>query len=491
MMKENPKTAIFIAYVTYALGQLCFVTYNILIFRQFSLEEVGAYGLIISIVTFIAFALDLGISQTLVRGFSQHTLSLSQAVTAAMVLRIPLLGVGLAAFGIWLSLSSGQVAKESFLLLPAVFSQFLIGLRTIATSWLRAHDRQNIGNVLNTLQPVGYFSVAGLLLVCHAFRLFPLFFGILLVEIIITGLSFAVIKNLATPSGINKSMGFTEVRAALAAIWKPSLIFFVVSFWATIQSRLDWIMVYAYGSKTELAYYSLANKVYELFESGISVMINTIFPWMCRMLLSGEQKPRMVIGFKGIIFLGTLLAAATALYLPGFLSIFWGNKFDQANTLIFWLMCGACLNNLCTMMYYLLIADGKERYFLIIVTIPAILQIISNIVLIPRYGNYGAVISMLILINASFLLISIACIKNRLVNYISLYKNTMIITIIIIIMFFIKTELQSSYLFSALFFLVALCFGSLILFSKQERSLILVDLRGFLRLISPKTGKNT
>lgn len=491
MIKEDPKSTIFFAYATYALGQLCFVGFNILIFRQFSLEEVGTYGLIISIVTFVAFALDLGISQTLVRGFSQHTLTLSQAVTAALALRLPVLGLGLAGFGVWLFLAPSSGAREAapFLLL-AVFAQFLMGLRTIATSWLRAHDRQNVANVLNVVQPVGYLAAAILLLACRAFQLLPLFAGILVVESCLTVLSGFVVRNIRMPPAINRKIAFANLRASLAAIWKPSLIFFVVSFWATIQSRLDWILVYGYGSKTELAYYSLANKVYELFESGISVIINTVFPWMCKLLVSGDQNPRMLIGFKGIAFMATILAAAAALYVPGLLTVFWGDKFSQANNLIFLLMCGACLNNLCSLMYHLFIAAGKEKYFLIICSVPAIFQIMANFLLIPKYGNYGAAISMLILITSSFLLISIVCIRDKLAEYISLSKNTLILVLVIAVMVLFKQQLQQSYFQTTLFLITVLFLGYRVLFSKQERSLVLADLREVLSSLGPGPGKH-
>jgi O-antigen/teichoic acid export membrane protein len=418
-------------------------------------------------------------------------LTLPQAVTAALALRLPVLGLGLAGFGVWLFVNPGSGVREAAaLLLLAVVSQFLIGLRTIATSFLRAHDRQNGANILNVLQPVGYFAVVISLLTSRVFQLLPLFAGILLVEICLTVLSVFVVKNIQMPPTICKRIAFSDLRASLAAIWKPSLIFFVVSFWATIQSRLDWIMVYGYGSKTELAYYSLANKVYEVFESGVSVVINTVFPWMCKLLMSGDKNPRMLVGFKGIAFLATFLAAATALYFPGLLTIFWGEKFDQANNLVFLLMCGACLNNLCSVMYYLLIAAGKEKYFLVICPVPAIFQIVANILLIPKYGNHGAAISMLILITTSFLLISIVCIKNKLAEYISLSKNTIIVSLVIAGMVFFKQQLQQSYFHTTLFLITTLFLGSMILFSKQERSLVLAELREALSSLSPRIGKH-
>jgi O-antigen/teichoic acid export membrane protein len=485
MIKENPGTTILIAYLTYILGQLGFVGFNILIFRQFSLEEVGVYGLIISIVAFAGFAFDLGITQTLVRGFSQHILSLSQAVAAALVLRLPLLGLALLAFFIWLHRTPTSGMGEGPALLLAVFSQFLVSFRTIAVSWLKGHNRQNISNFLTSLHPLGYLAIAVVLICMRKFRLLSLFSGLLVVEILLTALSFLTIRKLEAAASVDKSLALTDLRAALSALWKPSLIFFLVSFWAVVQSRLDWLLLYALGSETELAYYSLANKAYEVFESGVMVLINTAFPWLCKMLTAGEKNPRITIGFKGLAFASSILAVGAALWLPDFLTIFWGNKFAKAHNLIFLLMCGAGLSTLCSLMYYLLVASHQEKYFLLTSTVSALSQITANLIFIPKYGSYGAVIGMLVLIIVSFLMLSLISMKNRLSEYLGLGKNTVLLLVLILAVSVYGEVLKASYINTALFLIIFAGVGTLTLFSKQERSMVLEDLQGalgFLRL---------
>lgn len=483
MITENPKTAIFVAYLAYGLGQLGLVGFNILLFRQFSLEEVGAYGLIVSLATFAGFAFDLGITQTLVRAFSQNVVSFSQAVSAALALRLPVLGLGLFTLPIWLTKVPSSGFWERLALLLAISAQFLMSFRAIAVSWLRAHNCQNLGNILNSLPSLGYLGIAVFLILLYNFRLVPLFSGLLLLEIAITLLSFWWVKKIQMTNFVPNRGG--NLRSGLGALWKPSLIFFSVSFWAVVQSRLDWILVYALSSEIELAYYSLANKVYEVFESGVAVAITTTLPWVCKMMVSGEKNPRLMVGFKGIALASSISAVTAALWLPGFLSLFWGDKFAKADDLIFLLMCGAGLSTLCSLMYYLLVASNKEKYFLITGSVPALCQILANIILIPRYGNYGAVAGMLVLITTSFFLLSLICIKNHLIEHLGLFKNTMLLFVLIFAALLFGKYLKQSFVHTMIFFIVAAALGTLILFSKQERAIIVGELKGTFGFLWP------
>ena len=447
MIKEDPKTTILIASLTHLAGVLFQVGFTILVFRQFSLEEVGTYGLIMSIVAFVGFALDMGISQTLIRGFSQNALNLSQALIGSVVLRIPLLVLGLGALTYWIFRADSPGPSEVQLLVLAILAQILIGFRAIATAWLRAHDRQNIANLLTLLQPIGYFSIGILLLFWQTFNLFQFLLGIVMVEFLITGFSYKAIPKIQLRGFTGTYLSYEYIRESLTLIWKPSLVFLVVGFWAVIQNRMDWIMVYVYGSKTHLAYYSLANKAYEFFDAGFCMVIQTSFPWMCKIIMAGEKNPRMIIGFKGIAFLGMITALATALWLPGFLTVFWGDKFAEANSLIFFLMCAACLNPATSLLYHLHVAAGKEKYLLITSTFPALSQLIANLIFIPRYGYYGAIIGMIILILTSFILLSISSLKNRIADSLAIPKMTVIFLFLIIFMVIMQNYIKQSAIF--------------------------------------------
>jgi O-antigen/teichoic acid export membrane protein len=480
MIKENLETTIFFASIIYAIGMFCHVGFNILIFRQFSLEEVGTYGLIMSLGAFAGFVMDMGLSQILIRGFSQNSLSFSQAVVGSLTLRIPVLAITLGVLAFWLYFKSLLGAMEGVLLALAILAQSLIGFRAIAASWLRAHNRQNVANLVNILQPLGYFVIGLLLLYLDKLNLLWFFFGILLIEGAVTGLAFRLTNKVLLPLRIREYLNFACIKFAVTSLWKPSLIFVIVSFWSVVESRLDWLMVYTYASGTDLAYYSLANKVYEFFEAGICVLTLTSFPWMCKTILTGEKNPRIIIGFKGLAFIGMILAVAVILYLPSVLALFWGTKFEKANKMIFWLMCGAFLVPISSLMYYSLISIHKEKYLLLTSTIPALAQIAANLILIPRYGGLGATFGMIIMIFTSFMLLSIYSVKTNILELGVLIKLSLIflmsITLLSLDYFLNLKPLNSSILIITIILL-----SLLMLFSRSEWSVVSGDLKAIIK----------
>jgi O-antigen/teichoic acid export membrane protein len=480
MTEENLKSTIFIASLFYALGLVCQLGFNFLIFRQFSLEEVGTYGLIVSLAAFAGFAMDLGISQTLIRGFSQNTLSFSQAVIGSLALRIPILVLGSGALALWLHFKSALGAMETSLLALALFTQFFIGFRAIASSWLRAHERQNVANGVDFLAPLGYLGIGLLLVYFHKANL-PLFFmGILLLEGTITGLAFATTHKIQLPWRSKEPLNLARIKSGVALLWKPSLILGIVGFWNVLEHRLDWLLVYAYASGRELAFYSLANKVYEVFETGICIIIQILFPLMCKTNLTGDKNPRTIIAFKFIATLGIVLVVVVVLYLPDFLELFWGAKFEKSNNLILWLMCGACLEPVNSIMYYSLISKGNERYLLVTSTIPALTQLVVNIVLIPRYGSLGAVAGMIAMLVTAFLLLSIFSVKSDIFKIdllVKIFILSCITTVLLVCWFYFNLIFLNTH-----FFIIALVLIiSSFLLSKAEWSLIRSDLKTAIR----------
>jgi O-antigen/teichoic acid export membrane protein len=397
-------------------------------------------------------------------------------VAGSLALRIPILSFTLGALAFWLHFKSLLGAMQTALLVLAIIIQFLIGFRTIATSWLRAHERQKVANVVDFLSPASYLSIGLLLLYLHKLNLLFFFLGILLSECAVTGLAFALTNQAQLPLRLAEYLNFEHIKGAVALLWKPSLILGIVGILYAVEHRLDWLMVYSYTSAKELAFYCLAIKVYEVFMVGISIVVQTLFPWMCKVFLTGHKNPRTVIAFKSVACGGMLFAAAVALYLPNLLTLIWGSKFEESNKLILWLMCGACLEPINDIMYYSLISKGNERYLLVTSAVPAVAQLIVNLILIPHYGSHGATIAMIVMVVTSFLLLSIFSVKNNIFKIDLLAKIFIISIITSLLLNFWNYFKYLPFNNPILIIIIILLLSLSLLLTKSEWSLIRSDL---------------
>ncbi len=172
------------------------------------------------------------------------------------------------------------------------------------------------------------------------------------------------------------------------------------------------------------------------------------------MVLTEDKNPRIIIWYKVISFICMILAVVLALYLPGFLTIFWGAKFAKANNLIFLLMCGACFSPIYCLMYYIIISVSKERILLITVIFSTLIQVLANFILIPRYGSFGAAIGMIILICISFIILSILFFKDRMNEFMPISRLIIISCVINFSLYLFRQYLQLTYLHNIIFLFV-------------------------------------
>jgi len=444
LIKENPKTTLLVAYLTAFLGQACELGFAILVFRQFSVEEVGTYALIMAIVAFAGFALDMGINQTLIRGFSQKTLDFPQAVVGSVLIRLPVLLVGLIVMVCWLKATSITVTALWQPLSVAILWQVVMSFRAIATSWLRSHDKQKTANVLNFLLPFGRLWLGLTLVYLQIFSLLYFFISILLVEILISTLSFLSTSKIHFSRNIGKYLTPSHIKQSLNSLWKPSLVFTGIGLCVVVNNRLDWMLIYAYVSKTELAYYAFANKTFEIFNSFFAILIYTSFPWMCKLIPSGRNEEEMGFAFRSIIFIGLFVAGMSIICLPSAITFIFGSKYNSTYLLIKIFMFTASIGIIGSLFYYILITIQYEKVLLVASLLGSIIQVITNLLLIPIYGALGAAISMLIthivVLNAFLLVIY----KQKL--WIPLFVNRVLIGFLlsnILLMLIVKFKLST------------------------------------------------
>jgi O-antigen/teichoic acid export membrane protein len=479
IIRENIRKTFLYAYVTSLLAQVCELGLNILVFGQFSVGDVGTYGLIMSIVTFFSFAVDMGLNQNLIREFSQQRLTFPEALLGSTVLRLPVACLGIIIIFTWIFYHSPSTLTQEWLPLTlAICTSILLTQRTLATSWLRAHDQQTRANIIGFLYPAGKLAGGLLLIKLQKFHLAYFFGAILLVEVLLTTLSYwctgkVKLGRLAAPS---VSLDFLK-RSALV-IWKPGMIFFLIGLCVVLQNRLDWMLVYAYVSKTELAYYSLANKIYELFNSYIGIAATTLFPWLCKVVQTDDNNQMLVVGAKFLTFISILIGGIVALCSPIILQLLWGNKYAATYPLVFVVMCSALLSPICAITYYFLVAHGYEKFILVTAIGSTIIQTIMNLLLIPKLGALGAALGMNILNITNIIIFIFILIKLKLFNNIAFQKNLIYSFMSICILLVLKWQVSNNILLLTAYTIMAVLLGLIVLFTKSDLLYILHILHG-------------
>ena len=239
---------------------------------------------------------------------------------------------------------------------------------------------------------------------------------------------------------MKKYVNFTKIKIIdILKHLKPCLILFIPVIAVSIYKIMDKIMLGNMASIVEVGYYENAVKIIDVPKCIITSLGTVMLPRMSNMIAKGEEeKIKMYIGksLQVIMFLALPITMGLIAISDDFILIFLGNNFTKTGTLIKYLAISLIFlswANVIRTQY--LIPTERDKDYIISVILGAIVNLVMNIILIPRYASigacYGTICAELIV-----MLYQTYKVKNEL--NISVYiKNIMIFVINSLIMFII------------------------------------------------------
>ena len=188
---------------------------------------------------------------------------------------------------------------------------------------------------------------------------------------------------------------FPDKEAILQHI-RPLVILFIPAIAISLYKYMDKIMIGSMSNKTELGYYENAEKVVSIPLTIISAFGTVMLPKMSNLISKADMnnvRRYIYDSMRYVMCLAFALACGMAGVGKVFAPVFWGYEFDASGILIQGLsvtMPFIAFANVIRTQY--LIPTEKDREYLISVLTGAIVNLLINWLLIPRYGAWGATI---------------------------------------------------------------------------------------------------
>lgn len=181
--------------------------------------------------------------------------------------------------------------------------------------------------------------------------------------------------------------------------WKrhmmPIIYLFVMILAQTIFNSVDSTMLGLMHGDREVGIYSTAHKMENIITQVIVSIALVTMPRMAyyfsnKEYVSINQLYRKVFGF--FCLLGLPCIVGTSLLANEIISIAAGPEYKEASTVLIVLMAGyiPCLFGGSLIGNIILLPAKREKPFMLACCISAIINIITNLLLIPRYGSVGA-----------------------------------------------------------------------------------------------------
>ena len=179
----------------------------------------------------------------------------------------------------------------------------------------------------------------------------------------------------------------------------PNLMFFLPVIATTIYGYVDSLMIKMFSTYTELGYYSSAQKITSIPMSLITAIGTVMLPRMSYLVSHGRLNAESKLNEQSMI-LSVFLSCAFTFGILGvstsFVPLFFGSGFMEVAKLLMILaptMLFISWANIIRNQY--LLPHGKENLYTISVFLGAVINVLLNVFLIPKFGAYGASIASL------------------------------------------------------------------------------------------------
>jgi len=181
---------------------------------------------------------------------------------------------------------------------------------------------------------------------------------------------------------------------------KPMCLLFIPVIAISIYRVMDKIMLGIMSEKTQLGFYENSDKIIVMILGFIFAFNNVMIPRISNITAKGnlEEKMKLMhISMRYVILFAFALSFGIASISNDFASLFFGREFKDSGVLL----AGLCITipfiafgNVIYKQH--LIPNSKDKIITIIFVIGALVNIISNLILIPRFEAMGAVIGTII-----------------------------------------------------------------------------------------------
>jgi len=196
---------------------------------------------------------------------------------------------------------------------------------------------------------------------------------------------FCLFKKIQGIDYSNFSIPVSQMLKTASPMMLSSSIYLLITW-------IDTIMIGIYLNEADVGIYNVAVRVSGLVAFGLAAISSISAPKFSETYNNGDH-----LGFKKVvhessrlIFLSTLPIIIILLFFNQYILLFFGDEFIAATGVLYILLLGQLSNTFSGSLAFILQMTGNEKIFRNVLTLGLIINVVLNIILIPRSGIIGA-----------------------------------------------------------------------------------------------------
>jgi O-antigen/teichoic acid export membrane protein len=372
------------------VGKLFYFLLFVLIGRFLGPSDLGKFTFAISFVAMFAVINDMGLNILAVREVAKQNDLASKYLSNIAALKVVLSLFALAFVVLFVNLMGySQDNKRIVLLigLAALFTAVSNGMRWI----FQAYQRLEYESIVSVLQNLMYF-LFGLLAISLGLGVYGVGFSQIAVGILIVLFSWILIKK-----------RFLEIRLEIDwEFWRKTLRrsvpFALMLVFTSLYLNADTVLLSKLRGDQAVGLYNAANRLVLAGKMIPGVTIAALFPAMAEISRSTRTEFNSFLEKSSALMFSLALpvAVATTLLADRVIPLLYGGQFAGSILCLQILVWGMFFMYLSIVAGYGLIARGKQKTNTAITGIGLGISLVLNLSLIPRFGNIGTSVAIVV-----------------------------------------------------------------------------------------------
>jgi len=352
--------------------------------RTLGVERYGVFSYALALVTLLAVTMDLGISRYMVQHLSRDPARIQTFLGGSLSVKAVLTLFGIALI-MGIVLIMRRDSETLFVVFLLAIYIALDSLSMVFTSIFQASQRMGYQAILVSISNIA-IALAGLvclyfmpsvLLLCTVYVLGG-FLRLVLVAI-------WCVRLYGTP---NWEIDFPFYRSLI----RNGIPFSLVTAFVTIYYYIDTIILSVYSGNDAVGFYNAAYRFLEAPLFLVAGLTTAIFPAVSKLFVEDKARLRSIVssGFQKALVFGSLIALTIAFLSDDLVAVFYGSDYRQSSPVLSILVLSVGIIMPSTILGTTARAIGKQIVSAWVTGIGAALNIVLNLIFIPRYSVIGA-----------------------------------------------------------------------------------------------------
>ncbi len=359
---------------------------TVLITRRFGPSGYGDFTIMLAYSALFYIVADFGLNAIATRDFASDENKIAYYFKNLVGLRL-VMALGLFAVGA-LTLAflpySGFVKTGILLGLLTIFTQALYSSGNAVFQTKLRYDLSVLASIFGSAA----ILILSFVVLSRGGGLLPIVGSYVMGGVVMVGVSLFFVQRLTRAVGIAKDLKLWRY------LFMAALPLGITTIFSVVLQKADSLLLSVLSGSEAVGLYGASYKIFEFALVFPTFFVNSIYPIMVRRFGEGQEKLMETIKYSGLfLFAVSVVGAGVGYFLaPFMIGVVAGPEFVESVQALRLLLLGLPIFYLSALFLWLLITLGKQKQIPFIYAVGAIVNVVLNLILIPRYSFHASAV---------------------------------------------------------------------------------------------------